>query len=176
MGYEGIYQVSSYGRIRSLDRTMTYSNGNTHFYKGHIIHGFVKPNGYKAVDLSNHMKKEKKHVHRLVAEAFIPNPENKPEVNHLDEDKLNNRADNLAWVTSSENKNWGTSIERANKTRRKIRCAFKPVDQFTLDGEFIERHECIADAERKTGIDRKTIYNSCRDKHKQKYYIFRFAS
>lgn len=99
--YEDTYQVSSLGRVR---------NKNTHRI---LTHGLNK-NGYHRVNLYNESGMKSKFVHRLVAEAFIPNTDNKPEVNHIDEDKNNNSVDNLNWMTRSENVNYGTRNERVS--------------------------------------------------------------
>lgn len=86
-GYEETYQVSNHGRVRSRYR---------------ILRGMGHP--YLHVILSSHCERRCKRIHRLVAIAFVPNPENKPEVNHKDTNKFNNRSDNLEWTTDQENK------------------------------------------------------------------------
>lgn len=122
-GYEGYYEVSNYGRVRSVDRTLTYSNGYLAKHKGRILKGETDKKGYKRVRLSKNDKTKKFQVHRLVAMAFIPNPENKKFVNHIDENSSNNRLDNLEWVTGSENMRHGTIQQRlADKKKKPIKC------------------------------------------------------
>ena len=99
-GYEGKYQVSNLGRVKSLN----FRNTNTSKIMSLNDNGY----GYLVVSLRKDGKRESKYVHRLVAQAFIENKENKPQVNHIDEDKRNNCVDNLEWVTGSENINHGT--------------------------------------------------------------------
>lgn len=107
-GYEGLYQVSNFGRVKSTPRARTKGGllKPQHDRKGYIVFGLCK-NG------RNRMLK----AHRLVAEAFIPNPGNLPEVNHKDEDKANNCADNLEWCTTPYNINYGTRTARMRKTK-----------------------------------------------------------
>lgn len=103
-GYEGLYKVSNFGRVKSLKygRERILKTGK---------HGY-----YLTVSLYFDNKLKTAKVHRLVAMAFIENPDNKPQVNHLDEDKTNNNVNNLEWVTAKENINYGTAIQRRAKT------------------------------------------------------------
>ena len=103
-GYEDLYQVSNLGRVKRL---------NT----GRILKGRKNTNGYLQVILCKNGKTKHYYIHRLVAQVFIPNQENKPQVNHIDENKENNHAENLEWVTSKENNNHGTRTLRVGKTR-----------------------------------------------------------
>ena len=103
--YEGIYQVSSKGRIRSLDREVDRGENGALKIEGMILSP-ADNKGYKYFNASKQGKKAKvTWVHRLVAETFIPNPERKPCVNHIDGDKNNNAVDNLEWCTHEENQN-----------------------------------------------------------------------
>lgn len=102
-GYEGIYEVSNLGRVRSLDREVANRWGTTKPVPGAIRTIAVKREGYCFVNLFRRSRGRPMYVHRLVAIAFLPNPEGLPQVNHIDGDKLNNRADNLEWCTGKEN-------------------------------------------------------------------------
>ena len=107
-GYEGLYEVSDNGNVRSLDRYVTQltKGGNlmTRLYKGLMVKPRIGKVGYKYLHLSKAGVRTTLKIHRLVALNFIDNPENKPEVNHKDGDKTNNNVANLEWATSSENK------------------------------------------------------------------------
>lgn len=110
VGYEGYYQVSSLGRVKGVDRIIKakFINHETQKVNGKILKPFTNKHGYVRVSLTINQKVNKFSVHRLVAQAFIPNPENKPQVNHKDEKRDNNNVDNLEWVTVKENSNYGT--------------------------------------------------------------------
>lgn len=102
-GYEGIYEVSSLGRVRSLDREVANRWGTTRSVPGTIRTIAVKREGYCFVNLFRKQRAKPMYVHRLVAIAFLPNPDRLPQVNHIDGDKANNRADNLEWCNASHN-------------------------------------------------------------------------
>lgn len=102
--YEGIYQVSNLGRVKRVETDR-------------ILKGNKQTQGYLVVNLSKNNIASTKRIHRLVAQAFIPNPENKSEINHIDENKTNNRVNNLEWSTAKENINHGTRNKRSSKTK-----------------------------------------------------------
>lgn len=118
VGYEGYYQVSSSGKVLTLPRTVNSPSGIRVIYGGltRIAKG---RGGYPCVYLSKDGVCRGLYVHRLVAEAFIPNPNNLPEINHKDESRTNNNAWNLEWCDHKYNMNYGTAIERAKESRRK---------------------------------------------------------
>ena len=117
-GYEGFYQVSNLGRVKSLSRSIYYSKGYTVYRKGKIKKPSFDKNGYPQIGLCKNGTVITRKIHRLVAEAFIPNPENKPEINHKDENKTNNYVDNLEWVTEKENVNYGYGAKRRAKSNQ----------------------------------------------------------
>ena len=103
--YEGYYQASNLGRIRSIDRTLTRSDDRKVRITGKILTPYNEGHGYRMVDLCKNGIKQKCRVHRLVAMAFIPNPLNKREVDHINFIRDDNRVENLRWATSKENQN-----------------------------------------------------------------------
>ena len=115
VGYEGLYEVSNTGQVRSLDK---YDSMNR-FYEGRILKLFADRLGYLSVVLYSNSKRKHYLVHRLVAEAFIPNPDNLPQVNHRDENPSNDNVDNLEWCDGKYNVNYGTRIDRIRDIRLK---------------------------------------------------------
>lgn len=110
-GYEGHYQISNKGRVKSLK--------HNHTKKGKILIPFKSNNNYLSINLYKNNKLKTYLIHRLVAEAFLPNPDNLPVVNHKDENKLNNNVENLEWCTYYYNNKYGTRVEKVTK---KIEC------------------------------------------------------
>ncbi len=157
-GYEGHYQVSDSGRAKSLK-----------FGKERILKLCVNTAGYYQVILCNGTKKGKV-IHRLVAKAFIPNPENKRTINHKWGDKKDNRAVALEWATYSENhlhayRELGkkpTWIDNYGKDHNRS----KSVAQYSKDGEFIQSFDCQTDAAKKTGISQGSISLACSGRQK----------
>lgn len=146
-GYEGLYQVSNMGRVRSLDRYVNHNYVNKKLIKSKIRKFSTDKDGYKGVTLCKDGIQKTYKVHRLVAEAFLQNPNNLPFINHKDEDKTNNRVDNLEWCTHSYNINYGTR-------NKKVSTHFsKPVLQFTKDGEFIKEYKSVTSAEKQNLIN-----------------------
>ncbi len=154
-GYEGLYEVSNHGRMRSLARNTT---------SGKILSPVFTWQGYARVHLWKNGKAKYHAVHRIVAEAFIPNPEGKPMVNHIDENKSNNHAGNLEWVTHIENCYHGTGIQRMSKALTNHPRKSKQVAMYTKDGEMICVFPSLREAERKTGILHRGISFCCQGK------------
>ena len=152
IGYEGLYKVSNKGRVKRLQG------------KGCKQERILKPSkngpGYLRARLSKDGKSINHSIHRLVANAFVDNPQNLPEVNHIDENKENNNVNNLEWVTSKENGNHGTRNERIAKTKN------KPVIGISKDGKSYLYFNCAKDAERDTGIHHGNISQCCRGTRK----------
>ena len=118
-GYEGLYQVSNLGRVKSLAR----KTNNQYGKKERLMTQKLDKDGYKRVGLNKNGKQIYYGVHRLVAQAFISNPNNYPQINHKDEDKSNNKVDNLEWCDGKYNQNYGTINERrTQKLKKKVIC------------------------------------------------------
>lgn len=142
-GYEGLYQVSNLGNVKSLDRYVPHKTFGKKFCKGHTMATHINNAGYVTVNLCRGNSYKSHDIHRLVAIAFIPTPNIVGmEVNHKDEDKRNNRAGNLEWVTKSVNNLYGTKVERqAAKIKR-------AVIQCDLNGVPLKEWESATDAEK----------------------------
>lgn len=155
-GYEGMYMVSSYGRVRRIRLSKREGNG--------IRVTRLTTNGYVKVNLSKDGVTYHVTVHRLVAQAFIPNPNNLPQVNHKDEDKTNNHVENLEWCDARYNNNYGTKKTRFRATRLNDPRVSKPVLQFTMDGKLVAEYPSVREASRATGFLHGNIKNCCRGK------------
>ena len=164
-GYEGLYEVSDLGRVKSLN------------YNHTGIEKILKPGknqgGYLAVILCKDGKHKYMRVNRLVAQAFLPNPLNLPQVNHRDEDKLNNAASNLEWCTASYNINFGTrnrrvaeAVAKANRNKPKLSNRPKPVQQLDKQGNLLATFPSTHEAERITGIRHGNICQCCLGRYK----------
>ena len=171
--YEGLYKVSNLGRILSLNYKRTG--------KAKLRNPVEIPNGYLQVGFSKNKKTKTCYVHRLIAETFLPNPENLPEVNHKDEDKTNNfvflnedgsvdkEKSNLEWCDRKYNNNYGTRTERFIKTMS------KKVLQFSKTGEFIREWESTMECGR-NGFCQSHVAACCRGERKShKGFLWMFA-
>ena len=156
-GYEGYYQVSSFGRVRSLDRYVKDTRRNCfNFVKGRIMSpSSADKKHYMQVGLSKNNKVIHYLIHRLVAQAFIPNPNNLPQVNHKDENKENNRVDNLEWCTAEYNTNYGTRALRQGIS------SGKTVYQYNKDGVLENTYYSSREAGRALNIDSTSIRSCC---------------
>lgn len=160
------YMISSMGRVKSL------KNG-----KEIILKMGKLSKGYYGCNLSNNGNQKTYRIHRLVAQAFIPNPENKPHIDHINTDKTDNRVENLRWVTNKENCNNSLTLENRSKCRLGIKHPnSKPIIQFTKNGKLIRKWDCSMDIERELGINHSLIPRCCKGKlqttggYKWKYY------
>lgn len=165
--YEGLYQVSDLGRVKSLDRFVCCKNNTTKLCKGRLLR--IHKNDYLFVRLCNESIYKTKYIHKLVAQAFIPNPNGLPEINHKDENKLNNNIENLEWCTITYNNSYGT---RTQKTRKRVY-------QCDIKGNIIKLWDGIRIASRELNIPSQQISQCC---NKTKYrktaggYIWRYES
>lgn len=123
--YEGLYQISNYGRVKRLSKQKRNYNINTKNYDiiilpDKIVTPQLNQYGYYRIGLTKNGKRKCYSVHRLVAQSFIPNPENKLQINHKDENKQNNCVDNLEWRTAKYNANYGTRNKRTGRKQMKL--------------------------------------------------------
>ena len=170
-GYEGLYEISNLGRVKSLGRIDRFNKK----WNCRIMKPTYVGKHYQMVRLCKDGKTKNMKVHRLVAEAFVSNPDNKPQVNHIDGNKDNNCASNLEWVTNSENqihaRNNGLNPIVKNNPMQSIQ-----VCMVTDEGQVVEIFSSICEASRKTGI-RDSSIRSCLHNRKKHAggYIWRYA-
>lgn len=176
VGFEGSYEVSNLGRVRSVDRFITNSLGRTYFSKGVILKWVLDKGGYPMVGLSLHNKYYSRKIHRLVAEAFIENPYNLPSINHKDEDKTNNKVENLEFCTVKYNNNYGNHNLKQSLTRRADPNLTKSVLKLSLTGEVLKQYPCVRDVVI-DGYKERTVAEVCRFEKPSAYgYLWIFAS
>jgi len=165
--YEGIYQVSNFGNVRAL----VFRNHKCIKPKIHILKKQIDKYGRERIMLHKNSKQKLYQVHRLVAQAFISNPNNFPEVNHKDENPLNNNVDNLEFCTRSYNAHYGTGIVRMGIEHR------KPIVQLDKDFKIIKTWSCGKEIANYYGVTPAAISNCCKGKSKTCCgYIWRFIN
>lgn len=150
--YEGYYQVSDTGVVKAIERTIVFADGRKRKYPEKILpikEWFKNGNGYLMVSLTKHHKTKGFSVHRLVAEAFLPNPNNLPQVNHKDENKSNNSALNLEWCDQKYNNRYSNAIG---------------VIQYDEYWNIVKVWSCIAEASERLSIPAPNIINCCKKK------------
>ena len=153
VGYEGLYAVTSCGKVWSYKRKK--------FLKPYTVRG-----GYLQVKLLKDNEKKCCYVHRLIADAYIPNPENLPQINHRDENKTNNCLQNLEWCDAKYNSNYGTRNEKVANSNK------KSILQFDLNGNFIKEWKSATDVGREV---RDNIYHCLKGDQKTAYgFIWKF--
>lgn len=168
VGYEGLYEVSNLGRVKSLPRKGTKG--------GVLTPSYSNSKHYAHIPLTKNGKLRTTSLHRVVALAFIPNPENKPQVNHINGDKTNNRTDNLEWVTNKENADharetglWKCRPEEAIEAR--MAGVFQK-----LNGEVIAMYPSVKYAQYITGVCNQNIFKVCQGKrHTAGGFAWEFA-
>lgn len=172
-GFEGMYQISNLGRVKSIERTVIDKNNNIKYIKEHIMSSSNNGNGYLSVMLYKDNKGVRKLIHRLVAQAFIPNPQNLPEVNHIDENRGNNVVTNLEWIDYLTNRTYGTRLERLSASNT----IHAPVVQYDLDFNYIAEYKNAIQAAKALGFDKRgsAIYECANKKANIAYgYIWRY--
>ena len=186
-GYEETYQISDIGTVLRKGHYRTDITNRSRYYSEKILAPIKSHSGYLRIGLWKEGKVKRCFIHRLVAEAFIPNTDKLPQINHIDENKENNCVENLEWCTSKYNCNYGTRTKRQAETikgnkhpkpmlgkiGKKHPCS-KPIYQYDLDGNFIKKWDCAGDVQREVGYGRGNL-NNCALGKCQTAYGYKWA-
>lgn len=163
-GYDGRYEASIFGMVRSINRTVYKGRKMVPTkVRGQLLSPYIGTDEYLRVDMYQNGIRRHERLHSIIAKTFIPNPENKETVNHIDENKYNNTVKNLEWMTNEENVNYGTRIQRVKEKYGTQVIRISPANQ-------VERFATLHEAEEKTGILRQSIAYAIRNKTKLKGY------
>lgn len=186
-GFENLYQISNYGRVKSLPKIHNCYGYKTYLTKEKILRGYPNSKGYLRVFLKKDKKEYKHFIHRLVAENFLENPDLKKEVNHIDHNILNNNINNLEWVSHQENMEWAWKCGRLNHIlevpkeikRNTIKIAVekkkRKVCMLDKKGNIIKIYNSMIDACKENGLDSGGLTRCCQGKQqtcKGKYWKY----
>ena len=168
-GFDGAYQISNLGRVKSVERINVYQNTNQtgvifdgiKYCEEKILKTYVY-GGYEHIGLKKGGRTYNYSVHRLVATYFIPNPNNYPVINHKDENKFNNKVDNLEWCTVEYNANYGTRNARIAEKLKEYPIFYIPVLCYDKDNNFVKRYESAVQAGQELGFSASRITACCR--------------
>lgn len=167
--YEGYYQASNYGRIKSICRVCVYKDNRVSIKKGKLLKPFIDYDGYCRVVLSKNGIQKSWIVSRLIYYTFKGKIPEGMQINHINEIKTDNRIENLNLMTAKQNVNWGTAIERRSEKQRKY------VIQMSLNGVFIKKWESLLDVSNTLGFNFSNIAKCCRGKIHTAYgYVWRY--
>lgn len=175
-GFEGIYQISNYGRLKALSKQLKGRNSYRNV-KEKVLKPAIGTCGYYQYPLSHNSKKKTILIHREVAKAFVDNPNELYEVNHKDENRLNNHFENLEWCDRSYNNSYNDRTKRAAETQRNTHPSRKAVEQIDKNGNIVATYQSEREAERISGIIHNNICECIKGKRKSAGgYFWRLVS
>lgn len=163
------YEVSDNGLVRSVDRYVASKGGSVRLARGRIIIPHKDRDGYLRVGIYQDGKSALVGIHRLVAEAFIPNPNNLPIVHHINGKKDDNRVENLEWSTVLHNNSEDIARNRKSEAAFRRTDNKKKIRQCSIDGESIKVFNCIMDMRRELGFDASSVIRVCQGKQNTSY-------
>lgn len=168
--YEGLYEISNYGNVRSLDKQINAKNGSLRTIKGKLLKAKIDKDGYLLIGLTKDNIQKYFRIHRLVALTFIDNPNNLPLVNHIDENKQNNAVDNLEWCTTKYNNTYGSRMDNVTEKLSLM------VGQYDKGGTLIATYNSTQEAGR-AGFSQSCISRCCNGESKtHKGFIWRYIN
>lgn len=174
VGYEGLYKVSNMGRVKMLERSVPQRYGYKRIEE-HLIKQILSPKNYLFVDLWRSNKNKRMSVHRLVLQAFSQQDSDRLECNHINEIRLDNRIENLEWLSHKDNLNYGTRKDKHKQILTNHPSLSKSVLQYGLDGEFIAEYPSLREAGRQLNISMCNIKDCCKGRYKKTHgFIFKY--